>query len=96
MQCAALLTQAHHMSNTEDRLLRLPAVMEVVNLRRSAIYKMMSAGKFPRSVNLTGSAVAWWESEIKAWMRDLPRTQRVSERAHGSKDEQEKAVCSMC
>ncbi len=60
MQSPALLTQAHHMSNTEDRLLRLPAVMEVVNLRRSAIYKMMSAGKFPRSVNLTGSAVAWW------------------------------------
>jgi len=84
------------MSNTEDRLLRLPAVMEVVNLRRSAIYKMMSAGKFPRSVNLTGSAVAWWESEIKAWMRDLPRTQRVSERARGSKGEQEKAACSTC
>ena len=38
MPGAALFTQAHHMSNTEDRLLRLPAVMEVVNLRRSAIY----------------------------------------------------------
>ena len=47
-----------------DRHLRRPAVEEATGLSRSAIYSLMSEGKFPKPVKLTSKAVAWPESAI--------------------------------
>jgi prophage regulatory protein len=51
------------------RLLRLPQVMERVGLRRAAIYKLVSEGRFPQRVKLGGRAVGWVESEIQEWIK---------------------------
>lgn len=54
------------------KLLRLPAVMELVDLRRSAIYLRCSQGSFPQPRHV-GRAALWPSDEISDWIR------RVSE-----------------
>lgn len=53
---------------TNDRLLRLPDVIERTGLSRRTIYRKMNAGEFPASVKLGANAVAWRQSQIEAWM----------------------------
>ncbi|ENM3809241.1 transcriptional regulator [Vibrio cholerae] len=50
------------------RFLKLKEVMEKTALSRSAIYRKMNDGEFPKSVNLGDMAVAWVESEVDEWM----------------------------
>jgi len=57
--------------NTATKFLRLPAVMEMVGMKRTAIYDWIKAGKFPAPVQLGGRAVAWKESEIADWQQSL-------------------------
>jgi prophage regulatory protein len=61
--------------------MRLPDVKRETGLGRTTIYELMNRGKFPRSVQVTPKLVSWWESEVREWKRNLPRTQRASERA---------------
>ena len=37
-------------------------------LGRSAIYKLMAKGQFPRPIKLTEKAVGWQTSAIDAWI----------------------------
>ena len=53
-----------------DRLLRLPDVSNIVGLRKSAIYILMRANKFPKCVYITSKTVAWPESAVLAWVND--------------------------
>ncbi len=55
-----------------DRIIRLPQVIERVGLKKSAIYKMIAAGVFPKQLKL-GFASGWLESEIKAWIEERAR-----------------------
>lgn len=50
-----------------DKYLRLPAVEDLTALRKSTLYALMAANKFPASVRLSARAVAWRESEVLAW-----------------------------
>ena len=54
------------------KLLRLPVVLEVTGLKKSAIYKKMSEGTFPRPVSLGGRAVAWRGDDIERWIDERP------------------------
>ncbi len=48
------------MSNASNRrLLRLPEVKEKVGLSRTAIYKLIAEGQFPRQVCIGPRTVAW-------------------------------------
>jgi prophage regulatory protein len=62
-----------------QKFLRRPAVQSATGLTRSSIYDLMAAGKFPKSVRLTGNdsrcSVAWLEAEIAEWQK-----QRIAER----------------
>lgn len=51
-----------------ERLLRLPAVRERVQLSRSSIYERAAAGDFPAPIKIGPRAVAWRASEIDAWI----------------------------
>jgi prophage regulatory protein len=51
-----------------DRLLRRSEVEDVVALRRSAIYALMSDGKFPKPLKVAGRAVRWRQSDIQEWI----------------------------
>ena len=58
--------------NNQVRLLRRPAVENLVGLKRSAIYKLMAEDRFPKPVTLSDGKnppVAWIESEIDAFIQ---------------------------
>lgn len=50
-------------------LLRLPAVCELTGYKRSSIYNLIKAQKFPAPVRLAGGgAVAWRTADVRAWI----------------------------
>lgn len=51
------------------RVLKLQAVREKTTLCHSTIYKLISEGKFPQPIDLTGRAVGWVDSEIDEWIQ---------------------------
>ena len=57
------------MSNASNRrLLRLPEVKEKVGLSRTAIYKLIAEGQFPRQVCIGPRTVAWCQDDLEAWI----------------------------
>jgi prophage regulatory protein len=50
------------------RFLRLPEVRNRVPYSRATIYRLITAGRFPRPYSLGARAVAWLESEVDAWI----------------------------
>lgn len=50
------------------RLLRLRQVLDLVPLSASRIRQLEGEGRFPKRVALGDAAVAWRESEIRAWL----------------------------
>ncbi|MDO4724692.1 MAG: AlpA family transcriptional regulator [Comamonadaceae bacterium] len=60
-----------------DRLIRMPEVENLTGLRKSAIYSLLGAKRFPRPVRLSGRCVAWPESAVLQWVQD-----RIAESNH--------------
>ena len=64
-------------------LLRCPDVLKRVALKRTALYALIKAGKFPAPVKV-GGASAWVDLEITRWIerlmstRDDPPTGRIA------------------
>lgn len=52
------------------RLLRLPEVKEKVGLSRTAIYKLIAAGAFPRQISIAPRTVAWSQDDLEAWIEE--------------------------
>lgn len=54
------------MTKKQRRLnvIRLPEVCEKVGLSKPTIYRLMAAGKFPKSMSLTDRAVGWLEKDV--------------------------------
>lgn len=50
------------------RYLRLPQVLDRSGLKKTTIYALQKAGRFPQSVSLTAGAVGWVETEVEAWL----------------------------
>jgi len=59
-------------------ILRLPDVIKITALSRSAIYDLIAKGKFPKQIKLTSRSSGWIESEINQWLDD-----RIAERDAG-------------
>jgi prophage regulatory protein len=56
-----------------DILLRVRQVMATCGKSRSAIYKDMKRGLFPRQVKITSRAAGWSRNEIEAWLEQRKR-----------------------
>ena len=54
----------------EAALLRLPQVQAVVGIKRSTIYALIQAGRFPVQKKLTQSAAGWRVGDIRKWLDD--------------------------
>jgi len=50
------------------RICRLPKVVEMTGLSRSAIYALIAEGRFPTQINLEPGTVGWAEREINEWI----------------------------
>lgn len=53
--------------NAEGDYLRLPRVERLTGLKKTSIYMMMRQG-FPAPVRIGARAVAWRESDVRAWL----------------------------
>jgi prophage regulatory protein len=67
------IADAQNKSTEIDRFIRLQDVEDIIGLKRSQIYKMISEGAFPRHLKI-GCASRWSLRAVKAWM-----DQQVSE-----------------
>lgn len=50
-----------------DRFLRLPAVLDLVGLRKTAWHDLVRKGRAPGAIKI-GAATCWLESECREWM----------------------------
>lgn len=57
-----------------DRLLRLPEVLQLVPVSRSAWYQGISEGRYPAGIKLSSRSVAWRMSDIEQLLRKLSGT----------------------
>ena len=55
--------------NYEQQFLRRKQVEEITSLSRATIYKLMSEGKFPKSISIAPKIVVWVKQEIEEWMK---------------------------
>ena len=56
------------MTQVPITLLRCKSVQERTGLVRSAIYREMADGDFPKPIKITAKAVAWPSNEIDDWI----------------------------
>lgn len=54
--------------NHEDKILRLPQVLERVGLKKSAVYKMIANDEFPKQMKLGAHVSGWLESDVQTWI----------------------------
>ncbi|MBP0133282.1 MAG: AlpA family phage regulatory protein [Nitrosospira sp.] len=54
----------------QDRIVRMPELIQLVGYRHSSIYSLIASGKFPRGFKLVrgGRAVGWRLSVIMRWI----------------------------
>lgn len=52
----------------EDRLMRLPEVLRLTGMCRSALYDQMARGQFPRSIKIGQRATSWSARAVREWI----------------------------
>jgi prophage regulatory protein len=50
------------------KIIRLPAVLERVGLKRTAVYDRIKGGEFPKPIKL-GRVSGWVEADIQEWIQ---------------------------
>ena len=50
------------------KIIRLPEVMDTTGLARSTIYKMITAGTFPKQFLISKKSVGWLNAEVQSWV----------------------------
>jgi prophage regulatory protein len=67
------------MPNVEPmRLLRIRQVEDLIGLKKSSIYNMISAGEFPRPVSVGPRVKCWRAEDIAAWIDGRPYTKSAA------------------
>ena len=59
----------------ESQLLRLGEVLGLLGIGKSTLYTWVAAGTFPAPLKLSPRAARWRQSDVEAWVADLPRRQ---------------------
>ena len=57
-------------------ILRVPAVLELIGLSRTSLWRRVRAGDFPAPVRLGGRgsrAVGWRRADVERWLAALPK-----------------------
>ena len=51
-----------------EKLIRLPELMAITSMKKSTIYDMQRAQKFPQSLRLSRRCVAWKSTDVQNWI----------------------------
>lgn len=54
----------------KERIIRLKTVLDRTGLSRSALYRKMAEGTFPRQISISTRSTGWRESAINQWIDD--------------------------
>ncbi|SFU61377.1 helix-turn-helix transcriptional regulator [Pseudoduganella namucuonensis] len=57
----------------KDYVLKINQVMAICGKSRSAIYKEIRKGLFPRQLKLTSRSAGWSKNEIEQWLEERKR-----------------------
>jgi prophage regulatory protein len=52
------------------KLLKLPQVIELTGISRSAIYYLRKRNEFPNPIHLSERIIAWDEETINSWLKE--------------------------
>lgn len=63
-------SQAAGNSLSLDRFIRISEVRHHTSLSTSTLYRKMREGTFPQQIDLGPNMVAWYESQVAAWMEN--------------------------
>lgn len=55
--------------NQNEKIIRLPEVIKMVGLKKSAIYKKIKANDFPAQFKLGKHSSGWLESAVQNWIK---------------------------
>jgi prophage regulatory protein len=55
--------------DANDRIIRLPEVLEKIGLKKSAVYNMIKTGEFPAQIKLGKHASGWLLSAVQGWIQ---------------------------
>lgn len=53
-----------------ERLMRVADVVTLTGMKRSSIYRLAAAGRFPKPLKLTERCSAWRESQVRLWIAE--------------------------
>lgn len=56
------------MTNSKNRIIRLPEVCKQTGIPKSSIYVLMNQGAFPKPVPLSTRCIGFVEAEIQGWI----------------------------
>ena len=62
-----------------EKILRSPALVQMVGLSRTTIWRLEKTGLFPMRRKISSGTVGWLESEVLSWMAER---ERVGEKSH--------------
>jgi prophage regulatory protein len=66
----ACVQECSVMIDSNDRILRIKAVLDRTGLSRSTLYRKIQNGTFPKQVHISTRCAGWRASAISAWMRN--------------------------
>ena len=69
-------TEQEEKQDNRKYILRMPQVLEQVNLSRATIYKMIRRSEFPQPVQIGQRCVGWLVEEINFWLQSRPPSPR--------------------
>ena len=69
------------MRRSEDRIIRIREVQHRTGLHRSAIYRKIAEGTFPRQIQLGRNSSGWYESDVGEWVANPMGWQAPAEAA---------------
>lgn len=69
------------MTQDQDRILRIRAVLQRTGLSRTTMYRKMQNGTFPKSIRISTRCAGWRESAVNEWMKN-PMFYCVEEHLH--------------
>ena len=58
------------MSETEERFLRIPEVLDRIGVQRTKLHMMIKHGEFPAPIKI-GSSSVWPNSVITKWQKEV-------------------------
>ena len=58
------------MTQDQDRILRIRAVLQRTGLSRTTMYRKMQNGTFPKNIQISTRCAGWRESAVNEWMKN--------------------------